>query len=418
MNRLAFVLDSRGFRNSVARTWQVTKRFGLTPSRMEKRLHAFADLVATYGSFPSLPITATVLGRNPEVARRLEARGVELCVHGLVHTDLSKLGPEAQAQHIHRAIAIFRKHGVEFTGFRSPYLKYNDATLRAVTEAGFDYDSNLPFYWEPPGLLSGLSRRQTDGLARGLRFYRPTTHPADRSMPRFIGGLVEIPVSLPDDEILLDRMGLPVGTIGRVWSEMAKMAYERGELLTLQVHPERALMLGASLRQVLDYARSTGGFWIATMGEIARWWTQRTGLRVHVERVGEGRYRIVHPPAVRLAVTLVEPATRRSRSIGDGEQVALAKIPLVGIHPDVDHVLANKVRDMGYLIEKSEDRGSYPAYVEPDAAISAIERDIANLEHPLLADGAWPKPFCAALTVTGDVDCLTLGDFLRRFKEG
>jgi hypothetical protein len=50
--------------------------------------------------------------------------------------------------------------------------------------------------------------------------------------------------------------------------------------------------------------------------------------------------------------------------------------------------------------------------------MSGLMAIIARCPNPLLVDSRWPQPFEAAAAVTGDIDCLTLGDFLRRFKEG
>ena len=184
MNRLKFVLSSRGLKNTLDRTWQVATRFGVGAGRMETRLMAYRDLVAEYGGQPSLPITAAVMDRNPEVARRLTERGVELCVHGLIHTDMARLSAETQEEHIRKAVELFAEHRVDACGFRSPYLKCNADTLEAVEKLGFEYDSNLPFYWEPVDSLRGLSAQEADGLRRGLEFYKPVKYPLERSLPR------------------------------------------------------------------------------------------------------------------------------------------------------------------------------------------------------------------------------------------
>ena len=57
-------------------------------------------------------------------------------------------------------------------------------------------------------------------------------------------------------------------------------------------------------------------------------------------------------------------------------------------------------------------------YEDREVGVDEQEAGIARCPNPLLADTRWPRPFTAALAVTGDIDCLTLGDFLRRFKEG
>ena len=47
-----------------------------------------------------------------------------------------------------------------------------------------------------------------------------------------------------------------------------------------------------------------------------------------------------------------------------------------------------------------------------------MKRMIEAIRYPLVVQKTWPYPFRAAMAVTGDIDCLTLGDFLRRFREG
>ncbi len=417
MNRFKFVLGSRGLSNTIQRAWQVATRFGVTAGLMEHRLMSLAGTVMEYGAAPSLPITAVVLDRNPAVARRLMEKGVELPVHGLVHTDMALLTPAAQRRHIEQAAAIFEKHGIELRGFRSPYLRYNNATLEALEETGFTYDSNLAFYWEPARSLCDLSPEEADGLARGIKFYRPATRETDRSLPRFVGRLVEIPVSLPDDEILLDRMGLRADSIGNVWNEMAHMALERGELLTIQIHPERADILKGSLRRVLDVSRREGCFWVATLAEIDSWWRARTGLAVQVEESEEGGFVVRNPVPSKMDLVGRIPAQGVQEALPDGARIDCKRRPLIGLSPRTSDTLKLSIRDLGYFFEMSEDKSSYPLYFDVLTHRATAAYSIANCNHPLICDSLWPRPYRAAMAVTGDIDCLTLGDFVRRFLE-
>ena len=412
MNRLRFVLSSRGLKNTVARTRQVATRFGVTADRMERRLLAYRDVVAEYGGHPSLPITAAVMDRNPRVARKLVEGGVELCVHGLFHTDMARLSAQTQEEHIRKAVGLFATHGIDARGFRSPYLKYNSATLEAVEKLGFDYDSNLPFYWEPAESLQGLSPEAAD------RFYDPVKYPCERSLPRYMGGVVEIPVSLPDDEILLDRMGLPVAQVGDIWTEMAGQALKREEMLIVQLHPERIFHLEGALRRVLQFAHEGGAFWIATLREIACWWAERVGAGVDLTPLGSGAYhaRAIGPAG--LCLKVVEPLSGVSRALGPEDEVRSGCRPLVGISKKISSTLRRTIREMGYFYDITADRDSVNLYVDREIEVAELEASISRCPNPLLADTRWPAPFTAALAVTGDIDCLTLGDFLRRFKEG
>ncbi len=418
MNRLGFVLSSRGLRNSIARAGQVASRFGITAARMDGRLQAYADVVEQYGSNPSLPITAAVLDRNPRVARRLEERGVELCIHSFVHNDLSRLSADEQARQIAQAIDLFEKHGISFKGFRSPYLKYNGATLRAVERAGFEYDSNLPFYWAPPVFLESLGAGEEGGLRRGLEFYKPVEFPAERSLPRFIGDIVEIPVSLPDDEILLDRLGIDAVRIGDTWLEMACMALERGELFTVQLHPERLFLLRDALCRTLDFARTSGDFWIATLSEISAWWKRRAAVKLVVRSAGEGLYEVDLPEsgADDLSLKVIQPGGE-TRVLEPGQTVASRVRPVVGVDPGTSQHFRRYLREEGYLLEIATDRHQYAAFIEHDVDGTTLEKIMAGAGEALIRVDRWPGPFRAALAVTGDIDCLTLGDFLRRFRE-
>jgi hypothetical protein len=418
VNRLRFVLQSRGILNSIERGLQVGGRFGPTAGRMRDRLLAYADLVKGFGAAPSLPITARVLARNPDVARALISRGVELCVHGLVHNDLSKLSAEAQAEQIGAACDIFRAHGIPFDGFRSPYLRYNAATLSAVDRAGFTYDSNLPFYWEPTASLGELDAGQADGLERGLRFYDPARRASDRSLPRTIGRLIEIPVSLPDDEIMLDRMGLPPARLGEVWLEMLHEALARGEMVTLQLHPERLSILSEPLRGVLSAALASGRVMLATLTQIATWWRQRNAAEVIVAPAGPGTYRVSAPTPLAADVHLVHDGRNPAAPITLPATLACPRKPVVGLSPDVPQDFITKIREAGYFIEITADRGTAGIHFGPGEDPERRLADRAGVGHPLLRQATWPRPFDAALVVSGDIDCLTLGDFARRFIEG
>jgi peptidoglycan/xylan/chitin deacetylase (PgdA/CDA1 family) len=417
VNRLRFVLQSRGLLNSAERIWQVGNRFGLSAARMQARLAAYAETVEKFGSRPSLPITARVLARNPQAASMLAARGVELCVHGLVHNDLSKLPADVQRDQISQACRIFRAHDIPFRGFRSPYLKYNRATLEAVEAEGFDYDSNLPFYWSPTESLARLSAGEREGLDRGLRFYGPAAYPGDRSLPRLLAKAVEIPVSLPDDEILLDRMGLSPERVAGVWLEMLATALARGELLTLQLHPERLSLLREPLRQLLDRAAS-GGFWLATLSEIATWWRERIGRQLQVQPAGAAEFRITADRPLGTELRLVDAAAGTASPVTLAGKVICRRKPVVGVSPDSPGDLRAKIREAGYFIDITTDSSLCGVYVRPEQTAAQALDEIASSHHPLLMETLWPKPACAALAITGDIDCLTLGDFLRRFREG
>src|SRR5207245_11021107 len=77
----------------------------------------------------------------------------------------------------------------EVRGFRAPLLQHGQELLAALGKAGYMYDSSAPS-WEP---LSPTS-------------FRP--HGVGTVFPFFVSGLLEIPVSLPQDHQLIRVSGL------------------------------------------------------------------------------------------------------------------------------------------------------------------------------------------------------------------
>ncbi|MCH7548481.1 MAG: polysaccharide deacetylase family protein, partial [Candidatus Krumholzibacteriota bacterium] len=205
MNIFRFVFQSRGLGNFARRTAQIAARFGHSPGKMRGRLERFMDVLEDYGVRPTFPVTALPMSRNPGFAHRLIERGAELAVHAWSHIDLTTLDYAGQSDHMGRAIRLFRAHAIPFTGFRAPYLRWNRETMRVVEDYKFRYSSNQTVWWDVIDVAS-LTPEQRDGLERGMNFYRPAPASTMRVLPVRRRGFVEIPVSLPDDEIPLDRM--------------------------------------------------------------------------------------------------------------------------------------------------------------------------------------------------------------------
>jgi hypothetical protein len=90
---------------------------------------------------------------------------------------------------------------------------------------------------------------------------------------------------------------------------------------------------------------------------------------------------------------------------------------VIGVAPEAGTDLTNKIRDLALFFEKATDRDVYPLYVDSNIGREGLVDLVRGLDHPLLADGFWPHSARAAVAVTGDIDCLTLGDFIRRFRE-
>ena len=100
-------------------------------------------------------------------------------------------------------------------------------------------------------------------------------------MPSIQNGLVEIPVSIPDDDIIIERLGIHDETIMyTIWEGILSRVRDRGELFVMQVHPERYCLYKNALRRILVNVTDQGNVWIASLQEIAEWWHERNNFRL------------------------------------------------------------------------------------------------------------------------------------------
>ncbi len=419
---LGLTLRAKGVGGLIARTGTIGSRFGITPQRMARRLHHYADLTGEFGAQPTLPVTACVLARHPALIRELVDRGVEFAIHGLVHNDHSALSFEEQRASIARAASLFQAAGVPYAGFRGPYLGHNQATEEAVRALGLAYHSSQAVAY--PVLPREIE--QNTGYQRALRLYRALD--ADRTVvrPRDRHGVIDIPVAMPDDEIMVDRLHLCDEAQAKAWLAVLETTYTRGELFTVQLHPERIGDCASALRATLQGARRLlPTVWIARLDEIAAWWTRRRLAALEVRQLADERYLVQLTgdaeatllvrglPAVATTPWYGRDAVARVRRF----EVQAATKPVVGVSGRSPGAVLDFLREEGWLVEVSEDRERFGAYLD----IAAGELDevaiLAELERapgPLVRLWRWPAGARSALAVTGDLDSITFQDFAFR----
>jgi hypothetical protein len=201
----------------------------------------------------NLPLTQYQVDWNRIAEMRL--RGFEFGAHGLCHDgrlfrsqqDFAALAPKLEV--------LAREHGL--TGFRAP------STLRRAEWIGsmaFDFDSSFADTdpWEPqPGGTCSL-------------------------FPFHLGGLIELPYTLPQDHTLihlLRRDPLQLWTIKARW-----IASLGGMILTL-THPDYmgAGRYLAEYEELLTRLGAIENTWRALPSEVAAWWQRRSGLKLFVE---------------------------------------------------------------------------------------------------------------------------------------
>lgn len=421
---IAMSLRGRGPIGSAARTVTVLSRFGVTASAMARRLDRYDAITAELGIRPTWPTTACVLSRHPDLLTRYAERGVELALHGLVHGDHAALDRRRQSATIARAADIFGRCGVRPAGFRGPYLRYNEATLEVLRELGFRYHSSQAVVFP----LCDADRGRAPAFRRALELYSALDARRVAVRPRLRDGLVDIPVAIPDDEILVERLDLTEGARAAEWLHVLDTTYERGDLFTLQLHPERISELEDALRATLEEARRRRpGVFIARLDEIASWWLRRGRFSLHVTCSGAGRYR-VRLEADRDATLVVRDLdVARAPWYGRDSvcdlpdlEVGSPRMPAVGVSRRSPPAVRRFLEEDGFAVEVSDETAAYGAYVDvqsPAWTESDVLDRIDRAPGPLARIWRWPRGARSALAVTGDVDALTLRDFALRSWE-
>jgi len=429
---LEFLSKSRGIGNLLARIITVLRRFGISPKKFEKRLKKYYDVMHNAGCLPTFAITAAVLDRHPDYIRELCRRGVEFAVHGYVHIDYGVASREKKREHFKKAISIFNKQGIPFVGFRAPFLRTNADTNPVLHENGFLYNSSRSLYW-PVIDINRFSPNLQDNFNRLFDFYKPHRIEDYISLPRFDSGLVEIPVSIPDDEMIIERLGvLDEKIIGDIWLDILENIYERGELFILSLHPERIDHCEMGLREILSRA---GEFdppvWVATLKEIAGWWIEKDRFTFNIEPEGDNRYRVKADCSARATILVKKlDVDRPSEPLFDDYRVIAARDftvespvrPVIGLAAGSSVYAVNFLKSEGFIVDTDSRRGSCVLYLDglkefTEADEKKLSARIEKSGAPLLRFWRWPDRAKSALSVTGDIDSITLTDFVLRIIE-
>ncbi|HET9808148.1 MAG TPA: polysaccharide deacetylase family protein [Candidatus Limnocylindria bacterium] len=423
---LVMSLQARGASGTLARTAIVVSRFGATTGAMARRLDRYLAITSEHGVRPTWPTTACVLARHPELLREYAERGVELAVHGLVHGDHARVDRHQQQDTIARALGIFERNGLRPSGFRGPYLRYNAATLDVLRALGLRYHSSQAVVFPLRAAVPDPSSASLFAFA--LKLYAAVDARTVAVRPRLLDGLVDIPVAVPDDEILLDRLRLAGESLSAEWLHILELTHRRGELFTIQLHPERIDQLGEALEATLaEGRRRSPAVYIATLDQIASWWLRRAGFSLDVTRVGAGACRVrldADADATLLVRNMNVPASSwygaDSRCELRDFEVETARLPAVGVSRRTAPAVRRFLAEEGFAVDISDDRDAYGAHIDtpsPSWSEGAVLDAIEAAPGPLVRIWRWPNGARSAVAATGDVDALTLRDFALRSWE-
>jgi peptidoglycan/xylan/chitin deacetylase (PgdA/CDA1 family) len=424
VNAVLSAAEGKGFGRMLRRGGDIGGRYGLTTGKMNGLMARFARLLSSHGCGATFPLTAVALSRNHWNLDAYRALNIEFAVHGLCHVDHSRLELERQLEQLNRAKHLFAERGIARPGFRGPYLRWSEDTLAAVRQLGFAYDSSQSLAWP---VVEGI---ETATYRHVLRFYRARSADDYPALPFQEDGLVRMPYSLPDDEALVERLALPREKMADLWLAILRETYRRGELFVVGLHPERIVHCEWALRATLQAARNLmPGVWIARLDEIATWWAARAETQV-TSASGDGqklRLRVSGPPGVTVLArgVAVSAATEKwdgtyRRVCADEFEVAGEQRPFIGLSARSSPRLTSFLRQQGYIVEPAAGDSAQAIVLDAPEFTPEDERSLlARIEEgvfPLVRLGRWPNGHRSALSITGDIDALTLFDYgLRLF---
>lgn len=435
MNLIAFSMKTKGLRNFARRLWTVFTRFGFTETRTRAALYALIDLLRDHHAAPTFFIPAVVLQRHPALLAALARDGAEIGIHGYVHNDYRTLSAGEQYKQTEQAIAVFRAKGIPYQGFRNPYLGWTEQSLSVFSSLGMGYESNEAVIHDVIDCAS-LSPLQQGGFEKSLQLFQ-AIDPCEYTLrPHFEGSLLRLPTSIPDDEMLFDRLRITdPAEIGHIWSQVMQRVYDYGGVYILNLHPERGVLCRQALATLLAYARSCPQpVWIARLDEIASWWRERTRFTLQITPLAPQRWR-VEANCTSHGRLLARHLTIEDTAIVEAPCqityiVQAERYPGIGLSPRTPPQIAALLAEQGYahMTASPEQARQFSLYLdlpeglgktraEQQLRCGALIHQIEQLDAPLLSFRCWPDDYQAALAISGDIDSVTIQDFFFRVLE-
>lgn len=446
MNLISFSIRTKGIHNFVRRLATVFTRFGFTEKPTRHALQTVIDVLQEYQAVPTFFIPAAVLGRHPALLTEIASHGAEIGIHGYVHNDYRTLSDRQQYLQTEKAINIFRKIKIAFQGFRNPYLGWTEKSLEVFSQLGLTYDSNDAVFHDVID-LSTFSPLLQSGFQKSLRLFQAVPCSAYTLRPYFSDKLLRLPTSIPDDEMLFDRLRITNAQVGAVWSAIMGRVYDLGGLYILNLHPERATLCKPALQALLATSREyVLPVWITHLKEVAKWWKERSQFRWRITSQSTDHWLVEAECTVRATVIARNVTIKEALTtpwLKDDVQVNAhtftvqsTQCPCIGVPSNSPQEIDEFLYEQGYPFVRCspEDAQRYAYYLDMPEGFEAYGFDpqareeqlqhksklvqhIEALDTPFVYFGCWPNGRRAALSITGDIDSVTIQDFFLRIIE-
>ena len=427
---LAFTLKTKGVVGFILRIGMLIRRFDFSGNKMKASVHQIKQLGKKYKYRPAMIVPGVVLKRHHRLLNHSSHIDLEFAIHGYTHRNFKPLGLDEQISEIQKAKSVFENLQIRAYGFRAPYLSWNGQTGEAVQRSNLLWESDETFIWN--GFKKSGLFKLRHSMEKGIDvLYSPLDGRKSVVIPRLQGDIVRIPIALPDDEILIDRLGIrDSNRIGQLWSEILESTHQCGHIFVLQLHPERFATCRKPMEMLLDKAlNSKGDVWVTGMKEVAEWWKEKSRFEFTFESVPHRGYR-VHCKCTERAMILARnlngsalqvPFYRDYYKIGEREFLVKSEDlkPCIGVHSQCSQELLKFLGDEGFPYEVSDNSAGYSLFLKDYETFGRkneldLLRRIEESPNPIVRYWLWPDGRKSAFATSHDLDCVTLTDFVFR----
>jgi hypothetical protein len=234
---------------------------------------------------------------------------------------------------------------------------------------------------------------------------------------------------MPDDDMLLERLGMSSRQIPRAVHDMLRGLDPCGGIMAFQLHPERFPLFRKALESVLSYTDGHSTVWKASLGQVASWCQERNRYHWTLESTRKGTYRFVETGGRRIRILAKGLGSIRNFETFEKDWSILPKKPVsfqsekrpvIGVHPDSAERLSPLLVNEGWLFEVSARSSDYRVFLDHGflPELKKIEETIRKkADEPgsiLLKRCRWPDARSRCVSITGDIDAIDLEDYLVR----
>ncbi len=430
---LKHIHKTKGIFLAIHRMLDIYKRFAFGRGRFLRLLEEFGRVFVGNNIKGTFFVTGILFQRHLKLISRLKDQGHCLAVHGHFHVRMDLYSRDSQEEMVKTGAEVFHSHGLNPSGFRPPYLNYNQDTLEALESAGYSWTSCRYILNDIPGPGNGSAVKLNE-------LYHIYLLAEQVSLPREENGIIDIPVTGPDDELMIDRYRItnPEKML-EIWLKTWRECHRRGEIYHLMFHPERFLLLSGQVERLITNIRKEGeSVWFATLSEIAEWWRLRAEVGIELSREGDQFIAFFRNMPELGTVLLNNPGGEEET---DGSEFISRSLVLkpaaenesgrgylagkhgqfygVGLSDSASAEHEEFLKREGFLTARGVDPGSCSLHLDCRGNLEPAEErvlleKILDCDKPLVRLWRWPGRFKSVVTFSADICAIDFWDFVAR----